>query len=83
MTHEVSRLSLSSPEDWWRIAMGTSVRRLAMDLDPDALERVRTHNLSWVRDTDSVELGVIYTHGWVPTTGREEADPATVPPPLA
>jgi len=85
VTHEVTRLPMSSPEDWWRIAMGTGIRRLAMDLDPDALERVRTHNLDWVRDhdIDSVELGVIYTHGWVPAPGREEVDPATVPPPVA
>lgn len=82
VTHEVSRLALSCPEDWWRIAMGTGVRRLAMDLDPDALERVRTHNLDWVRQhgIDSVELGVIYTHGWVPASASEPVPPQDTPP---
>jgi ubiquinone/menaquinone biosynthesis C-methylase UbiE len=59
---EVSRLPLARPEDWWRIVTGTGIRRLAMDLDPDALDRVREHNLQWIVDhgVDEVELGVIY-----------------------
>lgn len=66
--HEVSVLSLPTPEDWWRIVMGTGVRRLAMELDADALSRVRDHNLAWIRERDvsSVELGVIYCHGRKP-----------------
>lgn len=50
VSHEVSELTLRSPDDWWRIAMGTGIRRLAMDLDADALERVRQYNLSWIRE---------------------------------
>lgn len=65
VTHEVSKLELSSPEDWWRIAMGTGIRRLAMEFDDDALARIREHNLAWIRDhqLSSVELGVIYCRG--------------------
>jgi ubiquinone/menaquinone biosynthesis C-methylase UbiE len=68
LNHEVSALSLRTPEDWWRIVMGTGVRRLAMELDADALSRVRDHNLTWIRERDvsSVELGVIYCYGRKP-----------------
>lgn len=64
-SHEVSTLTLREPEDWWRIVTGTGIRRLAMDLDPDAYDRVRAHNLDWIRkhDIDSVEFGVIYARG--------------------
>lgn len=60
--HEVTTLPLRSPADWWRIVMGTGIRRLAMDLADDALDRVREANLRWMADNDidSVEFGVIY-----------------------
>jgi len=29
------------PSDWWRIVMGTGLRRTAAALDPDGAERVR------------------------------------------
>jgi ubiquinone/menaquinone biosynthesis C-methylase UbiE len=65
VNHEVSELTLRSPEDWWRIVMGTGIRRLAMDLNVDALNRVREHNLSWIRDhqLSTLEFGVIYCRG--------------------
>lgn len=68
VSHEVSELRLRSPEDWWRIAMGTGIRRLAMDLDSAALERVRQHNLSWIHnhELNTLEFGVIYCHGCKP-----------------
>jgi hypothetical protein len=39
-----------------------------MELDADALSRVRDHNLAWIREHDvtSVDLGVIYCHGRKP-----------------
>ncbi len=60
--HEVTTLPFASSADWWRIVMGTGVRRLAMDLPADALERVHEANLRWMADNDigSVEFGVIY-----------------------
>jgi SAM-dependent methyltransferase len=60
--HEISTLSFTSPEDWWRIVMGTGIRRLAMDLSAEALERVRAANTRWMADhhVSSVEFGVIY-----------------------
>jgi ubiquinone/menaquinone biosynthesis C-methylase UbiE len=68
VSHEVSGLRLRSPEDWWRIVMGTGIRRLVMDLEVDAVERVRRHNLSWIRDRelDTLELGVVYCRGCNP-----------------
>ncbi len=60
--HEVATLPFTSPEDWWRIVMGTGIRRLAMDLTPEGLERVHAKNLQWMasHDISSVEFGVIY-----------------------
>lgn len=60
--HEVATLPFTSSADWWRIVMGTGIRRLAMDLTDDSLKRVRTANLQWMADNnvDSVEFGVIY-----------------------
>lgn len=65
--HEVSALPLRTPEDWWHIVMGTGIRRLAMELNADALPRVRDHNLEWIRDhnVSSVELDVLLS--WTPT----------------
>lgn len=62
---EVSELTLRAPEDWWRIVMGTGIRRLVMDLNAEDLDRVRRHNLSWIRDHQlrTLELGVIYGRG--------------------
>lgn len=70
--HEVTRLALPSPEDWWRIVTGTGIRRLAMDLDPAAYDRVREHNVNWIRErgVGHVEFGVIYAHGRRAEAGR-------------
>ncbi|MDN5918937.1 MAG: class I SAM-dependent methyltransferase [Pseudonocardia sp.] len=67
VVHEVSALPLQTPEDWWRIATGTGIRRLIMDLEPSAAERVQEQNTAWIReqDIDHVELGVIYCRGIV------------------
>lgn len=60
--HEVTSLPFTSSADWWRIVMGTGIRRLAMDLTDDGLERVHAANLQWMANNDihSVEFGVIY-----------------------
>lgn len=65
VSHEVTNLHLSSPEDWWRIAMGTGIRRLVMELNEEQLARVRKHNMDWIREhsLDSVEFGVVYSRG--------------------
>lgn len=68
VVHEVSSLPLRTPQDWWRIATGTGIRRLIMELEPSAAERVREQNLTWIAEQgiDHVELGVIYCRGVVP-----------------
>jgi ubiquinone/menaquinone biosynthesis C-methylase UbiE len=67
VVHEVSALPLQTPQDWWRIATGTGIRRLIMELEPSAADRVREQNLAWITDQgiDHVELGVIYCTGEV------------------
>lgn len=60
--HEVTTLPFTSSADWWRIVMGTGIRRLAMELTDDALQRVHNSNLQWMASNgiNSVEFGVIY-----------------------
>ncbi len=50
------------PVDWWRIVLGTGLRRTAMALDPDEAERVRGGCEQFMRehDIDRVELASHY-----------------------
>ena len=59
---EVTRLPLRRPDDWWRIVMGTGIRRMAMELSADQLARVRDGCERWAADrqVNAVDLGVIY-----------------------
>lgn len=40
------------PVDWWRIVLGTGLRRTAMALDPDEAERVRGYCERFMREHD-------------------------------
>ena len=53
---------LSSPEDWWTIVLGTGHRATVDQLDPAAAARVRSDNISWVRQNEVRELqtNVVY-----------------------
>jgi SAM-dependent methyltransferase len=53
---------LARPEDWWRIVMGSALRRWITEIGPAAAARVRDHNLGWIRanGVDEVEISVIY-----------------------
>ncbi|WP_338595504.1 class I SAM-dependent methyltransferase [Saccharopolyspora sp. SCSIO 74807] len=60
--HEVAPLQLRHPDDWWRIVMGTGIKRLTMDLDGPALARVHAANIEFIKrqGIDTLELGVNY-----------------------
>ncbi len=62
ITQEVYTLPLRSPDDWWRIVLGTGIRRTVMQMEPEAAARVRAHNRAWIvsNDVRAVELGFIY-----------------------
>lgn len=62
ITLEIEHLPLPSPDDWWRLVMGTGLRRYVMELGPEAADPVRIHNTAWARENDvtSVDLSVIY-----------------------
>jgi ubiquinone/menaquinone biosynthesis C-methylase UbiE len=53
---EVERLPLGAPDDWWRIVLGTGLRRTATQLDPKASDRVRDACLSFIRENHVKEL---------------------------
>ncbi|MGD1904473.1 MAG: methyltransferase domain-containing protein [Leptolyngbyaceae cyanobacterium] len=56
-THE-----LSSPEDWWTMALGGGFRGLIDQLDPAGKERVRQANLGFLQanNVDSLQVDVLY-----------------------
>lgn len=53
---------LNSPDDWWKIAMGSGYRGTLEQLDTDILDRVRQGNLSRLgkEQVDAIETNVIY-----------------------
>lgn len=59
---------VASPEDWWRIVMGSGYRGTVDRLDPAARERVRDVNLARVRagGIRSISSGVVYGTGRKP-----------------
>jgi len=59
---ESTRHPLGTPEDWWTIALGSGYRGTLDQMGPEARERVRRANLSYLREHDvrSVEANVIY-----------------------
>ncbi|HEY8159109.1 MAG TPA: class I SAM-dependent methyltransferase [Methylobacter sp.] len=53
---------LNSPDDWWKIAMGSGYRGTLEQLDTDTLDRVRQGNLSRLvkEQVNAIETNVIY-----------------------
>lgn len=53
---------LRSPEDWWRMVLGTGYRGTVEQLDEESAERVRRDNLKFAHESGvaSVEANVIY-----------------------
>ncbi len=62
MIPESGSQPLRSPEDWWTTALGMGFRATVDALDPDAGERVRQANLTFIRNANvqAVETIVIY-----------------------
>lgn len=54
--------ALRIPEDWWTIALGSGLRWTIDQMGPEAANRVRKHNLEWIRNNaiQSIETNVIY-----------------------
>ena len=65
---EENTLRLRSSDDWWRMVMGSSLRRYVTELG-DAAEHVRLETTRWLERNDltSVELDVIYARATRPT----------------
>jgi len=59
---EVGNQSLSSPEDWWTIALGSGLRWTIDQLDVGDINRVKEANLSWIEENNITAVGtsVIY-----------------------
>ena len=55
-------LVLDEPDDWWRIVIGSGLRRYVEEIGPDAAQRVRDDNFGVIADRriDKVTLSVIY-----------------------
>ena len=52
---------LSSPEDWWLVAMGSGYRGTLAQLDPATLARVRDKNLALVSGCEAITANVVYS----------------------
>jgi ubiquinone/menaquinone biosynthesis C-methylase UbiE len=57
--------SISSPEDWWTIVLGSGYRGTIEQLNPSEREKVKDANLSFIRDgkISAVETNVLYALG--------------------
>ncbi len=54
---ETGEQSLSSPEDWWTVALGPGLRWVIDQLNEDELQRVKSENLDWVRANAITSIG--------------------------
>ncbi|EIC29710.1 methylase involved in ubiquinone/menaquinone biosynthesis [Methylomicrobium album BG8] len=61
---------LSSPEDWWALAMGSGYRGTLDQLEPDQLRRVKQANLAGLetKSVSEIEANVIYAIASKPLT---------------
>jgi hypothetical protein len=50
------------PDDWWRIVLGTGLRRTAMALDADEAERVRRRCEQFMRENDVRQVELASRH---------------------
>jgi len=51
---------ISSPEDWWLVAMGSGYRGTLAQLDVPTLGRVRDRNLALLSKCDAITTNVVY-----------------------
>jgi hypothetical protein len=61
VTSATDRLPLPSADDWWRIVLGTGLRRTLMSLEPVEADAVRERCDRYVRDHGVREV-VLGTH---------------------
>lgn len=59
---------ISSPEDWWLVAMGSGYRGTLAHLDVAALARVRTKNIVALNGCEAIATNVIYAVARRPIT---------------
>jgi ubiquinone/menaquinone biosynthesis C-methylase UbiE len=59
---EFERWPLRTPRDWWSIVMGSGLRWVVDQLDPDAVDRVRTASLEHARrhEVDWITCNALY-----------------------
>jgi ubiquinone/menaquinone biosynthesis C-methylase UbiE len=59
---EEGRHAVVSPDDWWKIVLGTGYRGTIEQLDDQTRERVRKANIDWIEQHDvrEVETNVVY-----------------------
>lgn len=52
---------LHQPEDWWRMVLGSGLRRYVMELGPEAAESVRQRHMALIQDEGiaSVDLDIL------------------------
>lgn len=60
---EAATLVLDAPDDWWRIARATGIRRWLLELGPEASERVRRANAAWMAANDLAALRLDVNYG--------------------
>ena len=52
---------LSSPEDWWLVAMGSGYRGTISQLNASSFMKVRETNLAAIKDISAITTNVIYS----------------------
>jgi ubiquinone/menaquinone biosynthesis C-methylase UbiE len=62
VTTEEGQQSLNSPESWWSIVLGSGLRSVVEAMGTESAERVRDHNLAYIREhgVESITTNVIY-----------------------
>lgn len=60
---EDNLIPIPSPDDWWKMALGSGLRWAIDQLDPESVERVRRTTVDWVRRNriDAIEWNLIYS----------------------
>ncbi|MFN3325070.1 MAG: class I SAM-dependent methyltransferase [Bryobacteraceae bacterium] len=66
---ETRDVPMPAPEEWWDVVMGTGMRKWIMELDGEAVARVREGNLRWIREhgVGALTMGCIYASARKPT----------------
>ena len=52
---------LSSPEDWWLVAMGSGYRGTISQLNASDFIKIREANLAAIKDISAITTNVIYS----------------------